>query len=273
MRGDLLRRGLHREEVGFHFPPVIVLIVRGAVREERREGRLRLPVVPAKDVELQLVEEHGALPVLVRGGPFRQELTDDRRDGGERQSVAKHERPESQVIGAAERQRVLRMFGDVLSHESKERLQRVGGRDFRRPGIRHHETVDRLAVRHVHASADPHRQSRLGHDVPHAFRLELRALVELGDPVVLIIQARVHRDPLHPGVQLPAALRGFGDVNLRLAAQPTEVGQVSLPHEPIHQLGRKLVEFQQHHALRGLHEFSWADTASPGSATRCRAVP
>ena len=231
-----------------------------------------LPVDVREQVELQHVEEGGALPADRRVQTLLHELRQDRRRRLPRQPVPQHEREETGVVERAERGLVGGVVRHVGRHELEVRLELVGGlrRHLDRPGIGQHPPVEGLPILHVHRAADPDLAAGGGDDVPHVRGGELVAVSEVVDPVLAVGHARVNRDPLDPGFQIRLVLVGRRGVDLGLPIEPLEARELPLGDELVHQPRNELVELEQNQPTLP-HDRDFAAPVAKGQGEGSRA--
>ena len=245
--GLLGRAGLHLEQLRLEIAPVHVLEVRRAVREEGRELRPELAVHGAEDVHLQRVEEHGALPAHVALGELlRGELPRDGHGRPDREPVRCHELREGQVVLWAELRVRVRVLHHLAAGEGVIRAQIARLRNqVDRPRVRQHRAAQRLAVVDVHAPAHPDGAALVGEQIPETGPRQLRAVAEMEDLMIGVVQPGVDGDPLDPRIEVRSALGRFRHVHVRLGPELLECGQALLADEALHQGGRELVQLQQ----------------------------
>src|SRR5215471_5307697 len=98
---------------------------------------------------------------------------------------------------------------------------------MQRPRIRKDVAVDRRVVANVHAATDPHWHSGVRGKVPNALHLELVAVAEMENAVLVVREPGMHRHPLNPRLQVRSRLLGVCYPVLRLIAKALEVREAS----------------------------------------------
>ena len=108
-------------------------------------------------------------------------------------------------------------------------------------------------------------------------------ITQVKDFVLVVGQARVNRDPLDPGLEIRRFLFGLGEIDLRLPVKPLEVGELSLVDPALHELRRKLIEFEQKDRRLAIHcvtpvsedaiQSLWRDAAGRAAPTCGAHVP
>src|SRR5439155_9938526 len=101
---------------------------------------------------------------------------------------------------------------------------------------------------------DEHPSTGIRQQLRQARLLELRGLAELPDPVHRGVDARVHRDPLHPRIEVLLLLRGIGREYTRLIVEALEVRKPAFVYELRDQRRSQFVELEQYDLALLLHD-------------------
>ena len=138
------------------------------------------------------------------------------------------------------------MIENLLAHEIEVGPERFGVRlDTEGPWVGEHRAAQRLAVRDVHAAADPDRAAVVGNVVPEVRNAEIVPVAEVEDLVIGVVLPGVDGDPLDPRIEERRYFGGFGNVDVRFRAELLERRKPALLDEFVYERWRQLVQLQQ----------------------------